>query len=293
MRRNAQYQNAYSRSNSIHSYQKHEKTYWGHVHDELPERLLSRLCEHIPYRVIDRCKSEMNDTLLRADPYIRTRLALSARSHADCGCLPAQLGVTGHPVPGLAHVHKKLLGIAAYQALGEYLDSMADLFIRINHRLSPLHDKKREREATGQLVTRSLSLKCSSPRQCTSIPRSRRGSERDSRTSGILLLTSDKREHASSHPIKGSGSMTHDISSPADGERHSMTHQIVIGVQRHICRGVIAICIPMTQRHQDFGLHSSAECRDCHQQGHARMTYIASVPSPVTDVGKRTSTPNS
>lgn len=144
MRHIAQYQNADSATNPIHSYQKHDKTYWGHVHDELPERLFSRLREHIPHGIVDRCKSEMNDTLLWADPYIRPRLASSTRSHADCGCLPAQLGVTRHPIPCLTHVCEKLLGIAAYQALGENLDSMADLIARnIDYHLREHCRKKR------------------------------------------------------------------------------------------------------------------------------------------------------
>lgn len=45
-----------------------EGAYGCHVDDELPQRLLARTRIHIPERVVDRAESDVDDTLLRADP---------------------------------------------------------------------------------------------------------------------------------------------------------------------------------------------------------------------------------
>ena len=72
---------------------------------------------------------------------------------------------------------------------------------------------------------------------------------------------------------------THYIISPPVCERHAMTDKVRIGVKRDICWGVVRVCIPVISRHQVWIL-----CMLCRVRA-----YIASVPSPVKDVGKRTS----
>ena len=100
------------------------RTHRRHVHDELPERLLARLCKHVPYRIIDRRQREVNHALFWADPSIRQTFQPTPR----VGGLPAQLRIAGHPIPCPAHVRKEFLGIVADQALREELDSVADLW---------------------------------------------------------------------------------------------------------------------------------------------------------------------
>jgi hypothetical protein len=83
------------------------RTLRGHVHDELPERLVAGARVHVPKSIVHCTSGNMNDTFFRTDP--------------------AQLRITDEELPCLAHILEQLLHILADETLRQRFDRRTDL----------------------------------------------------------------------------------------------------------------------------------------------------------------------